>query len=155
MPSLHKCTICGKSGKDRGNLRKHVENIHFPGSFSYPCKHCKHEFSTRNTLNMHISKDHRNKWFGPWLSLHLHITANTVKIPSLLEITRKIAALRPAFFYLLRAQFCAFLAKQFVAKKQFWRKKVSGRRKKILTEKNYGGIKCLAVKEKKNNFDRW
>ena len=24
---MHKCTICGKQGQDRGNLRKHVENV--------------------------------------------------------------------------------------------------------------------------------
>jgi len=59
-PKSHKCTLCGKVGNDRGNLRKHVENIHFPGSFSYGCKYCTETFTTRNNLNMHISKTHRN-----------------------------------------------------------------------------------------------
>jgi len=57
-PKSHKCTLCGKVGNDRGNLRKHVENIHFPGSFSYSCKYCAETFTTRNNLNMHISKNH-------------------------------------------------------------------------------------------------
>ena len=58
-PKMHKCTICGKQGSDRGNLRKHVENIHFPGTLSYPCKYCTETFSTRNGLNHHFSKMHR------------------------------------------------------------------------------------------------
>jgi len=57
-PKAHKCTLCGKVGNDRGNLRKHVENIHFPGSFSYDCKYCTESFTTRNNLNIHISKTH-------------------------------------------------------------------------------------------------
>jgi len=58
-PKMHKCTICGKQGSDRGNLRKHVENIHFPGTLSYQCKYCTETFSTRNGLNHHFSKMHR------------------------------------------------------------------------------------------------
>ena len=54
----HKCVLCGKSTRDRGNMRKHVENIHFPNSFQYPCKYCEETFGTRNQLNIHISKLH-------------------------------------------------------------------------------------------------
>ncbi|XP_023339295.1 protein tramtrack, beta isoform isoform X21 [Eurytemora carolleeae] len=54
----HKCVLCGKSTRDRGNMRKHVENIHFPNSFQYPCKYCDETFGTRNQLNIHISKLH-------------------------------------------------------------------------------------------------
>ena len=61
QPNWHKCTMCGKSGKDRGNLRKHVENIHFPGTFNYHCKYSFENFSTRNSLNIHISKDCKQK----------------------------------------------------------------------------------------------
>jgi len=59
-PKMHKCTICGKQGSDRGNLRKHVENIHFPGTLSYQCKHCSEIFTTRNGLNHHYSKMHKS-----------------------------------------------------------------------------------------------
>lgn len=54
----YRCMLCGKSAKDKGNLRKHVENIHFPGQFEYPCKICQKPFSTRNRLNHHVSKEH-------------------------------------------------------------------------------------------------
>ena len=69
QPNWHKCTMCGKSGKDRGNLRKHVENIHFPGTFNYQCKYCFENFSTRNSLNIHISKDCQQKQISPLFSL--------------------------------------------------------------------------------------
>jgi len=57
-PQSHKCSICGKIGSDRSNLRKHVESIHFPGVFSYKCKYCDKTFLTRNLLNLHI-KTHK------------------------------------------------------------------------------------------------
>ena len=57
-PRSHKCTICGKLGTDRSNMRKHVESMHFPGVFSYNCKFCSLTFNTRNLLNLHI-KTHK------------------------------------------------------------------------------------------------
>jgi len=60
-PKAHKCTICGKVGKDRGNLRKHVENIHFPGSFEYLCKFCGKSFNAKNNMYFHISTTHRDQ----------------------------------------------------------------------------------------------
>ena len=59
-PGSHSCSLCGKTSSDRSNLRKHVENIHFPGAFSYTCKYCNETQPTRNLLNLHISKLHRN-----------------------------------------------------------------------------------------------
>jgi len=56
-----KCSICEKESNDKGNLRKHVENIHFPGSFSYLCKHCDKTFTTRNNLNHHVNSHHSMK----------------------------------------------------------------------------------------------
>jgi len=58
-PRSHKCTLCGKTSADRSNLRKHVENIHFPGIFSYTCKYCQDTFTTRNLLNHHVTNVHR------------------------------------------------------------------------------------------------
>ena len=55
-PKAHKCTICGKIGNDRGNLRKHVESLHFPGSFRYSCKYCQDEFDTKTKLNNHVMR---------------------------------------------------------------------------------------------------
>jgi len=62
-PRGHRCTLCGKTGNDRGNLRKHVENVHFPGTFSYTCKYCPPPaavFPTRTKLNNHMSAMHKN-----------------------------------------------------------------------------------------------
>jgi len=59
-PQSHRCTVCGKVGKDRGNLRKHVENIHFPGSFTYTCKYCQQTFTSRTHLNHHVTSLHKN-----------------------------------------------------------------------------------------------
>jgi len=58
-PGANKCTLCGKVSSNRSNLRNHVENIHFPGMFTYSCKHCHETFNTRNFLNMHIGKLHK------------------------------------------------------------------------------------------------
>ena len=57
-PKAFKCIICGKISDHKTNLRKHVENIHFPGTFTYQCKYCSEIFTTRNFLNMHVSKIH-------------------------------------------------------------------------------------------------
>ena len=61
-PKQHKCTLCGKTGTDRSNLRKHIENIHFNGAFAYTCKYCSETFSSRNKLNHHISGVHKNQF---------------------------------------------------------------------------------------------
>jgi len=60
-PKAQKCKLCGKVGNDRGNLRKHVENIHFPGSFVYYCKFCGKSFNAKNNMYFHISKTHRDQ----------------------------------------------------------------------------------------------
>ena len=61
---LFSCTLCGKENDRRYNVKKHVENIHFPGSLSHSCKYCDQVFTTRNNLNYHTSKYHRaNKQF--------------------------------------------------------------------------------------------
>jgi len=61
-PGANKCTICGKTSTNRSNLRNHVENIHFPGMFTYQCKYCHETFTTRNFLNMH-GKIHKSSAF--------------------------------------------------------------------------------------------
>ena len=53
---LHRCTLCGKTGNHRNNLRKHVESLHFPGSFRYSCKYCREEFDTKTKLNNHVMR---------------------------------------------------------------------------------------------------
>ena len=54
-----RCSVCGKEFSDRSSARKHVENIHFPGSFNYSCKFCGETFTKKNMMYMHISKFHK------------------------------------------------------------------------------------------------
>jgi len=60
-PKSHRCTICGKTGNDRSNLRRHVESVHFPQSFQYDCKYCGKVFNAKNSLYVHISTHHRDQ----------------------------------------------------------------------------------------------
>ena len=53
------CILCGKSSTDRSNMRKHVENIHFPGHYQYSCQSCDEVFDGRNKLYLHISRRHK------------------------------------------------------------------------------------------------
>lgn len=55
------CTECGKQSNDKSNLHKHVESIHFPGTFVYNCKFCSEVCTTRNLLNMHVRKMHHGR----------------------------------------------------------------------------------------------
>jgi len=58
-PKAQQCTICGKGFSDYSSTSKHVENIHFPGSFIYTCKFCGDTFTKKNLMYMHISKFHK------------------------------------------------------------------------------------------------
>jgi len=51
------CMYCSYSNLVRQNMKKHVE-IHLEGS-SYPCSFCGKTFKTTNSLNTHISVQHR------------------------------------------------------------------------------------------------
>jgi len=58
-PKAQRCTVCGKSFSDYSSTLKHVENIHFPGSFIYTCKYCGQTFTKKNLMYIHISKFHK------------------------------------------------------------------------------------------------
>ena len=83
-----KCTICGKVSAHKTNLRKHVENIHFPGLFTYTCKYCPETFPTKNLLNHHVTNSHRSNlsfWAGfVWIKI-----LNWVLTVCLLQGTRR------------------------------------------------------------------
>ena len=55
-----KCTLCGKESSHLNNLRNHIENAHFPGTFSYNCSQCEKTFKSKTALCSHISKLHRD-----------------------------------------------------------------------------------------------
>ena len=52
-----KCTICGKSSKDKQDVARHVE-IHIEG-ISYPCNQCGTISSSSNSHKTHVSNKHR------------------------------------------------------------------------------------------------
>ena len=52
-----KCTICGKSSKDKQDVARHVE-IHIEG-ISYPCNQCGTVCSSSNSHKTHVSNKHR------------------------------------------------------------------------------------------------
>jgi len=58
---VYKCTICGKSSsaKARGNLKNHIESVHFPKLFTHTCKFCGRQYNSRNSLYVHTSTKHR------------------------------------------------------------------------------------------------
>jgi len=54
-----RCSICGTINGQRSHSENHVENIHFPGSFVYTCKHCDMMFNLRNKLYKHVNSAHK------------------------------------------------------------------------------------------------
>ena len=60
LTGLYTCTACGKTNKDKGNLRKHVE-VHFPGQFTYSCDVCTKSFNGKNSYYVHMATYHK-KW---------------------------------------------------------------------------------------------
>ena len=51
-----KCMKCGKTGKDKTQVKRHVET-HIKG-FSHPCGFCGKILRSRNSLNVHITVNH-------------------------------------------------------------------------------------------------
>ena len=58
LPIMFRCSLCGKSMAQKRNALNHVENIHFPGSFSHQCNQCDLTFPTKTRLSSHIVKTH-------------------------------------------------------------------------------------------------
>jgi len=56
-----KCTICQKLFAKKSDLAIHIEGLHFPGTFTYPCKYCGEVLDTKKRLYHHQSKKHKNK----------------------------------------------------------------------------------------------
>jgi len=52
-PFLYRCVLCGKTSNNRYRMKNHVENIHFPGMFSYPCKFCDKILLTKQSFRKH------------------------------------------------------------------------------------------------------
>ena len=78
------CTICHKSFHDRSSAKKHVENIHFPGTYEHSCDICYQSFNTKNKLSLHKNRIHKvdksdkiqssnTLFYWKWMILLLHI----------------------------------------------------------------------------------
>jgi hypothetical protein len=59
----HRCTLCGRVGSQRGNVQKHVENCHFPGTVLWPCKYCPQTFTTRKSSHAFLILIRIQEWF--------------------------------------------------------------------------------------------
>jgi len=55
------CTLCMKYSACRRDGKNHLEAIHFPDRFSYNCPFCGKEHNSKNTLNVHISRHHKEE----------------------------------------------------------------------------------------------
>ena len=55
------CNLCGKMSSKRRDSVRHVENIHFPGSYQYQCDHCDEKFDTNDKWRKHRSRVHSSK----------------------------------------------------------------------------------------------
>ena len=52
------CNSCGKVTKDRGNLKRHVENMHTEG-LEFPCTRCDKMFRSKKCLYNHNASKHK------------------------------------------------------------------------------------------------
>ena len=59
---LYKCTICGKSAKDKYAAKMHLESKHFPTIDGYACEICRKLFNTKNAYNTHKTNLHKHYW---------------------------------------------------------------------------------------------
>jgi len=55
------CNLCLKVIKQKKDARNHVESIHFPNTFVYSCTLCEKTFNSKNSRNVHITRNHNKK----------------------------------------------------------------------------------------------
>ena len=55
------CNLCGKISSKRSGSFRHVDAIHFPGSYEYQCDQCDRKFDTNNKWRHHRSSVHSSK----------------------------------------------------------------------------------------------
>ena len=56
-----KCKSCDHASKRADAIRKHIEAKHLPSS-GFNCQHCGKFCPSRNALQSHVSRQHRNVW---------------------------------------------------------------------------------------------
>ena len=59
----YSCSICGKSigGRNIAKAKMHIESVHFPGNFSYPCDKCAVISMTKSAFIQHKRLKHSAK----------------------------------------------------------------------------------------------
>ena len=89
------CNLCVKISNSRSDSFKHVESVHYPGSFQYECAKCGDKFGTKNKLvrhrwRVHSSKKHNrekpkkpsnNKKLQTIVKLGLHLAMEKNSVP--------------------------------------------------------------------------
>ena len=54
------CSLCNKFAHNgKANVRNHVESVHFPNTFQYPCDQCDNFFPSKNNVQLHRSRMHK------------------------------------------------------------------------------------------------
>ena len=54
---FYMCNLCGKVGDRRNHMKNHIET-HLDG-ISVSCSICKKQFGSRNSHNVHMSRNHK------------------------------------------------------------------------------------------------
>ena len=54
------CKACGKRDGLKPNIKKHIEGAHIEG-YSHTCKFCEKNFRSKNSLQVHVSRNHRTQ----------------------------------------------------------------------------------------------
>lgn len=57
--SMYTCTLCGKVCADKSAGRNHLESKHIP-SAGYNCEICSKFMHTKNALQIHMCRYHKN-----------------------------------------------------------------------------------------------
>lgn len=59
--SSYICSLCMNfTHKGRRQLRNHIESVHFPGVFKYPCNKCSRILDSKKALENHVYRNHRH-----------------------------------------------------------------------------------------------
>jgi len=57
----YKCTECGKESARRWHSLRHIEDVHFPGTYQYPCDQCDVVHDTKSKFYKHMNMKHGKK----------------------------------------------------------------------------------------------
>jgi len=57
----YQCSLCIYAHNIKANVRNHVESVHYPNTFQYPCDQCDKLFPSKNNVQLHRSRMHKQK----------------------------------------------------------------------------------------------